>query len=94
MNGGVEKTVRVLEGVVRGYDDLRRQLKFTRAERRALHRRLSRQYFWQLGYAGFWQHGRRREALEMYRRGLRLCPWNLWYLKTYALAWLRSAVAR
>ena len=65
-------------------------MRLSRREARALDRRLGREYFWSLGYALYWQHGLRREALEMFRRGLSLCPWNLGFLKTYLLAAMRS----
>ena len=69
---------------------LRTELPLQARERRALERRLSGEYFWHLGYHGFWQSGRRDEALEAYRRGIALAPWSVRLWKTYALALARS----
>ncbi len=72
--------------LVLGFEDMRNQLRLSHAEKRALNRRLSREYFWRLGYAVLWRNGKRREALTVFRRGLWLCPWNLVYWKTYLLS--------
>ena len=61
-------------------------------ERRSLLKRLAREYFWHLGYVGFWQAGNRRKALDMYRRGLAAWPWHAAAWKTYMLARVRVAL--
>lgn len=63
-------------------------------ERRALRRRLGREYFWHLGYMGYWRAGRRSEALASYERGLGVWPWDVAAIKTYVLARLRSTARR
>jgi hypothetical protein len=88
-----ERNLRIVQELVRGFEELRGQLPLTPAERRALDRRLGRDYFWLLGYALLWQHGRRREALAAFRRGLWAWPWDLGRWKTYLLARLRTALA-
>jgi hypothetical protein len=90
--GAWQKQFRVIELETRGYEELQGRIQLTPAEQSALKRRLIEQYFWQLGYAFLWQNGQREQALEMFRRGLQLCPWNLRYWKTYLLAWIRLAV--
>lgn len=89
-NGSVDKQVRGLQALTRCWEEVPARVRLTRAERRTLNRRLSREYFWSIGYALLWSNGRHREALEMFRRGLRYWPWNPWYWKTYLLARLRS----
>lgn len=91
-NESVEKHLRVIEGLVQGWEELRKQVQLTPTETRALNVRLSQEYFWSLGYSLLWSNGRQREALQMYRRGLKLCPWNLRYWKTYLLALVRTMV--
>jgi glycosyltransferase involved in cell wall biosynthesis len=91
--GTPEKLLTIMRELVSGLEELGQQVRLTPAERRALRRRLGREYFWVLGYALLWQHGRRREALVMFRRGLRAWPWDLGRWKTYALALLRTALA-
>ena len=77
---------------MRGYEELAAEVPLVPAQRRALRRRLSQTYFWVLGYTLLWQHGRRDEALAMYRRALRLWPWDWRCWKTYLAASTRRLV--
>jgi hypothetical protein len=90
---GVDKQVRLIRDQIGGFDRFRERTRLTPPERRAMHRRLSRDYFWVLGYALFWQHDRRGEAIEMFRRGLRLWPWEPRYWKTYLVSLARNALS-
>jgi glycosyltransferase involved in cell wall biosynthesis len=92
--GTLDRRVQSLETLACGLASLRDQVPLTPAERRALRRRLSQIYFWSLGYALLWQHGRRGEALAMFRRGIRQWPWDLRYWKTYLLALARYGRGR
>jgi glycosyltransferase involved in cell wall biosynthesis len=85
--------VRVYSELIRGFEALPRQVDLTSSQQRALNERLSREYFWHLGFATLWPAGRRREALAAYRQGLRLSPWRPDYWKTYGLALIRSIPA-
>jgi hypothetical protein len=87
----LEKSLRVFRTIAQGFEDLRQRVRLTPAESRALDRRLSREYFWHLGYPLF-RHGRRREALALFRKGLALDPINPALWKTYLLALARSAL--
>jgi glycosyltransferase involved in cell wall biosynthesis len=91
--GSLEKQLRAYEDITRGFASLPERVALTRAERRALNVRLSREYFWHLGYNLLWQHGRRQEALKRFWQGLRLRPWNLVLWKTYLLARVRTLLA-
>jgi glycosyltransferase involved in cell wall biosynthesis len=86
----VEKHLTIMKALVRGYEQLGREVTLTRREERALRRRLSREYFWHLGYSLLWRNSRRREALAMFERGLKLWPWDAACWKTYFLARLRA----
>jgi glycosyltransferase involved in cell wall biosynthesis len=88
----LEKRLRVQKTLIDGYERLPADVELSASERRALRRRLSREYFWLLGYALLWQHGRHAEALEEFRRGLAYEPWNLAFLKTYSLARVKVAL--
>jgi len=78
--------------LTKGLEQLRSELRLSGRERRALLKRLGREYFWHLGYVGYWQSGRRREALASFRRGLAVWPWNPAAWKTYLLARAKVAV--
>jgi len=83
----------VLDEQVRGFTYLSQQVTLAPSQTRALRRRLSREYFWHLGYVSLWQHGKRREALEAFKKALRLWPWDARYWKTYLVARARVLVA-
>jgi glycosyltransferase involved in cell wall biosynthesis len=92
--GDVEKQKRVYRLLVAGFERLAAEVRLGRAERRALRRRLGHEYFWHLGYSLLWQHGQRREALAMFRRGLRYWPWDWRCWKVYAVALAKSLLTR
>jgi glycosyltransferase involved in cell wall biosynthesis len=92
--GGWRKRLQVIAAETRGYEELSGRVRLSAPERRALRRRLSEQYFWQMGYALLWQNGEKQSALEMFRRGLRHWPWDLRYWKTYlACRWRARGAA-
>lgn len=84
-----EKHLRLFRALVSGYEQLRGRVRLTPAQVRELERKLSRDYFWNLGYALVRQPGRADEGLALMRRGMRLWPTNVAYWKTYGLAKLR-----
>ena len=85
------KHVEIYSELTVGIEQLLGEISLSPRERRGLLKRLGREYFWHLGYVGFWQAGRRLEALDMYRRGLAVWPWHAGAWKTYLLARLRVA---
>jgi hypothetical protein len=91
---GVERQLRVYRPLVRGFQALQSEFEWSAAERRELARRIGQDHFWHIGYAVLWQGGRKAEALQAYREGLRSWPWSLSWWKTYALARLRVAFSR
>jgi hypothetical protein len=88
------KRLAVAQNLVTGYEWLRRQVVFTAPEKRAWRRRLSREYFWHLGYTCLWQNGRQREARTAFRRGLALSPWDWRKWKTACTCELRQMIRR
>jgi glycosyltransferase involved in cell wall biosynthesis len=87
----LDKRIGLYEALTRGFEELRDEGILSRAEIRALNRRLSHVYFWMLGYSLLWQHGRWAEADAVFRRALYLWPWNIRYWKTYILSRLKTA---
>lgn len=85
-----EKRLRLAQGLIRGFEELRQQVSMTASSEKLLRKKLAEFYMWQLGYHANWIHGHKREALAAYRRGLQLDPWRLLYWKTFVLAWLRA----
>ena len=84
-----EKRLMISLDLARGYEELLADATLAPAQARAVKQRLNREYFWHAGYALLWQHGQRRDALEMFTRGIRVWPWNLACWKTYILALIR-----
>jgi hypothetical protein len=87
-----EKQVAIFSEMTAALEQLRSEIAWTPPQRRALTKRLSTEYFWHLGYLGLWQAGRRRDAIEVFERGLALWPWRAAAWKTYLLARLKVAV--
>jgi glycosyltransferase involved in cell wall biosynthesis len=90
VQGDVEKRKRVFKLLIAGFERLADEVSLTPGERRILRRRLSREYFWHLGYTLLWVNGQRREALRMFRRGLAYWPWDWRCWKTYGLAVVKT----
>lgn len=85
----VESLVRVHVGLIRGYERLLTESRLRRSERRALKRRLSREYFWNLGYSLYWQRGNADDAIACFRRGITFNPMNPMQWKTLAVATIK-----
>lgn len=83
------RSIRVYQACIRGFEDLAHQVTLSGPEKRALRRRLNREYFWHLGYSLLWQNGRPDEAFAMFRRGLRAWPWDWRCWKTLIGALVR-----
>jgi glycosyltransferase involved in cell wall biosynthesis len=90
----LDKHLAIFRALVRGFEELRDEVSLSAAEERALRLRLSRVYFWNLGYNLLWQHGRTGEALQMFRRGLWAWPWSPRCWKTYLGAVVKSRSMR
>lgn len=88
--GSQEKSLAIFHELVDGFEDLRATMSFGARERRALYARLSNEYFWHLGYHGFWCSGRRQEALAAFRRGIAFRPLDVRLWKSYAAAIVRT----
>jgi glycosyltransferase involved in cell wall biosynthesis len=85
-----EKRINVLRTMAEGYENLLAQADLTQSVRSAIRRRLGSDYFWSLGYTTAWMQGNKRLALEYMRRGIKHCPWNLRFWKTYLLTLVRT----
>jgi glycosyltransferase involved in cell wall biosynthesis len=90
LDGNTDRRVEVLRYVARGFEDLAKERILAPDDVQALRQRLGREYFWHLGYSQLWQNGRHEEALQCFRHGLGLCPWNLLFWKTYVLSLVRT----
>lgn len=87
-----DKHVRLFRALVAGYERVRERAPLTPAQYRALNRRLSREYFWNLGYVLLRQPGGTAEGLGYMRKAIRLWPTNPGYWKAYSLARLRTGL--
>ena len=87
-----EKTLSIFQELVDGFSELLMEVPFSPQDRRAARRRLSHEYFWHLGYNGLLPAGRGREALQAFRRGIRVWPWDWRLWKTYVVCQARVAV--
>ena len=89
---GSAKRIAIFREMTTELEQLLAELPLNPRERRALRSRMGREYFWHLGYGAYWQAGRRREALDAFRRGLKAWPWEAASWKTYLVARLKVAL--
>jgi glycosyltransferase involved in cell wall biosynthesis len=89
-----EKDISIFQEMTASLGQILNQVPLRAQERRALRKRLAREYFWHLGYMGYWQNGQESVAIDSFRRGLALWPWDMAALKTYVLARLKLAFQR
>ena len=81
--------VGAIRSLVEALESLSDQVDFTRRERVALRRRISRELFWTLGYSLLGRNGDIEGAQEAYRRALGTWPWDPLCWKTICVSWLR-----
>lgn len=87
-----EKHMEIFSALVRGFEELRDEVRLSPSESKTLDRRLAQSYFWDLGYP-LLQNGRKAEAMALFRKALRLDPTRLPYWKTYLLSAARNVAA-
>jgi cellulose synthase/poly-beta-1,6-N-acetylglucosamine synthase-like glycosyltransferase len=88
----LESYVAAMHAYLAALETLRRELPLTRRESRSLHAKAGEESFWNLGYF-LARRGRHRDGLRWMRYGLRCCPLNLAFWKTYLVSCLRAALA-
>jgi glycosyltransferase involved in cell wall biosynthesis len=89
---GWEKQLNNIWELISAYEYLLQTPILTRTERHSLRRRLKLECFWHAGYAILWNAGRRKEAIQLFRRGLRYWPWDWRCWKTYFAARVRTSL--
>jgi hypothetical protein len=82
----------ICEERIKGLERLRKELRLTSRQMRAMNRNLARAYFWHLGYSCCWQAHDRAGALIAMRAGLKLTPFDGSMMKTYALCAARTTI--
>lgn len=85
----LEKRLRLINGMIRGFEELPGQIDVSLPSKRLLRRKLADLYFWKLGYSTHWVNGESAEARLAYLRAIRLHPWNVSFWKTYLLSLVR-----
>ena len=89
--GTNEKAIGIYREMTRSLERLLATPNLDARVRRAIKKRLGREYFWHLGYVTYWQSGHHAEALDSFRRGLGVWPWDPSAVKTYLLAQMKVA---
>jgi len=88
------ESARIRLQIIEGYEDLLATESLDEAERRALCRRLAKEYFWHLGYGVYWRAGEFDLAMEAFRAGLHFDRTNPKMWKTFVLSHVRSLIAK
>lgn len=92
-HGDIEKRLRIQRVLLERFERLAAEIPLSNRELCALRHRLAREHFWLLGYSLLWESGRRHEALQSFRRGIRYAPWNLRFWKTLLWCQIRCLFA-
>ena len=85
-----EKYLRLRWALIRGFHEVREEEKLGGRLSKAIDKRIAGEHFWNIGYNILWKNGQKEEALEEYKKGLELTPWDIWKWKTYLLAKLKT----
>ncbi|WP_417749651.1 glycosyltransferase family 2 protein [Rosistilla oblonga] len=85
---------KVYESLVRGYLDLKQEVRFSDRELKALHQRVAHDLFWSVGYNIHWMSGDEQGAFSAFAKALRLTPMNTSMQKTRVSCWFKSAVRK
>ena len=89
-----DKMLSIFRELVDGFEELLIDVPLSPRDHRATRRRLSREYFWHLGYHGLWPAGQRQAAMKAYRRGIQIWPWDWRLWKTYLATMLHISPMR
>ena len=93
MGLSLEKRRQLYEAVARGFEGIAsRHDGLSPAHRKALDKRVSREYFWHLAYEVLLPMRNYRECLALQKKAIRLDPWRLSYWKTYLVCRVRAAL--
>jgi len=87
-----DKRLRLCQAALASLRGLASDLPLSSTERAALVQAVSDMQFWDLGYAVYWQNGRKSEALAEFSAALRRWPWRLRCWKTYLGCLIRTYV--
>jgi glycosyltransferase involved in cell wall biosynthesis len=85
-----EKYLRLRNALIQGFQEVLEEENLSGRNARAIHSKIAGEHFWNIGYNIHWKNGNKKAAMESYRKGLGMTPWDLWKWKTYLLAKLRS----
>lgn len=82
------RQVAVIESLLASYQATPRLAKLTPSQHQALRRRMSKYYFWNLGWGLHRTQGHRMQAVKAMWRGVKLFPYDPRYWKTLAITLL------
>jgi hypothetical protein len=88
----LESRLDALRALVEALERLSEELPLSRRESQALRANRAEQSFWAMGYYLI-QRGHYRDGLRWMRYGLRCCPRNLVFWKTYLVSRVKAALA-
>ncbi len=91
-NKAIESRLASMRCYLAALEALEQEFALSRRELRALRAKRAEESFWNTGYF-LAQHGRYRDALDWMRYGLRCCPGNFWYWKTYLATAVKAMMA-
>ncbi len=83
-----DKRLRLIRGLIKGYEGLPNSIALSKSQADALSRRLANLHFWTLGYGFYWQHADYRSAFQSYLRAIRVKPTYMALWKSFMKAFV------
>ncbi len=93
-DGNYEQRIQVLKALLDSYEKTPKYIQLSSNQRKVLKRRISKDYFWKLGYSLYWKGGYTDLAIKTYIRALMYDPSQVKMWKTLVLALLKYPVVR
>lgn len=84
-----EKALHVHKNIVKGYERIKEKESLTSNEILMINKRISDEYFWLIGYNIYYYFGDYANALNSFKKGLKIDPFNFYKIKTYFLLWIK-----
>jgi glycosyltransferase involved in cell wall biosynthesis len=95
INGSnIDKRILTMKALIMSYEQTFKLVSLNKKEVKALQARLSKDYFWKLGYSLCAQSNRYKEALKYMKIGLSYNFYELRYYKTISITFIKSVVYR
>lgn len=91
----LSKRISIMKQLIESYEQTPKYIpNLTKSEIKALKFRLADDVFWKLGYSLQWQNGLREDAINSYKKGLKLAPFRFTFWKSFFKAFTVYGISK